>query len=289
MACPEALGWDVTRMSESPVTSFAVGKGGRVAVLNGAHASLFDGTRWIPIEPAFDFDPAHLSIFFGRDNEPRVMGYSGDGASIRPRYFRRLQARWVDGSSELGGLARVQGPLYGVLGHDDPEVVCVAGRSCIVKRTTGWTNVPAHPEPTRIAVSGGRAWALHRERIDEQVGRGWTELAPARHWNDPVALWLEPGGTLWIAEKDPDAVWHLRDGQWVLIPTPVRRPRALWGTSGSDVWLAGESAAHYDGTEWRCVREVRDVEFAAGNGRDVWFAGTSGVWRVRRRQHSAHD
>jgi hypothetical protein len=276
-------------MSESPVTSFAVGKAGRVAALSGAHATLFDGTRWMPIEPAFDFDTAHVSIFFGRDNEPRVMGYSGDGASLRARYFRRVQARWVDGSSELGGLAAARGALYGVLGQDDPEVVCVASRSCIVKRTTGWTNVPAHPEPTRIAVSGGRAWALHREHIDEQVERGWTELAPARHWNDPVSLWLEPGGTPWVVESNPDAIRRLRDGQWALVETPVRRPRALSGTAGTDVWIAGESAARYDGAEWRCVHAVRDVEFALGNGRDVWFAGASGVWRVRQSKTSGHD
>lgn len=275
-----AAHYTVVHISPEPIASFAFGKARHVAVLNGRKTLLLDGTAWHSVLPDFDAG-ARLSLFFGRDNEPRAMGTVDSGGRSRSVYLRREAGRWVDGSSELGPLGNASGALYGVLGHEDPEVVCVAARSCIVKRTTGWTNASAPAESSRIVVSGGRAWALGVKHIQEQVDHDWTDIAPPHEWDEPDAVWADTADALWVVEGKRDALWRRRDASWERFAAPVRRPRSIWGTSGTDIWLAGDGgAAHFNGLSWHCLPEIRNVAFVKGDGSEVWLAGESGTWRV---------
>jgi hypothetical protein len=168
-----------------------------------------------------------------------------------------------------------------VLGHDDPEVVCRPALFCLVKRITGWRRAPAHAAPLRIVLGGGTAFALHPDRIERLEGESWLPLAPARAFEDPVAIFVDAGGAPWVVEGTRDGVTRLRDGRWETLETPVRAPKAIAGTAPDDVWLAGASgAAHFDGRHWLVVPGVAGpLSLVAVSPPNVWLAGEAGVFR----------
>lgn len=258
-------------------------------ILTNGRGRLFDGTRWQSIEPELDASAgAHLEVFFGRDNEPRLMGYTAleSGAGYQKRYLRHRRGAWQPALDEIGPLGGAKGALYGVLGHDDPEVVCLTGLSCIVKRVSGWKTVSAHPAPARVLLGGGSAWALHRDRIErldesDQKQIRWVELTPERAWDEPSGLWDEPGGAPWVLEEKNDVLYQLIDGQWRKTRSEVRGPKALAGPSRDDLWLVGTGgAAHFDGRAWSSVPEVLGpLAFVVVAKNEIWLAGASGVFR----------
>jgi hypothetical protein len=273
------------KVFEQSVSALALGKAGKAALISGGVAQLFDGARWSSLEPPLGPNAAALAIFFGRDNEPRVLGFS-EQTPGEPRqvYLRCKQRRLQPAPDELGRLAARQGALYGVLGFEDPEVVCRAGQSCLVKRASGWANVPAHPQPVRTTLSAGTAFALHAERVEQLGPSGFVELEPRRAFRDPRAVWIEPGGVIWVVDAAGELLVRKVDGEWREQPSPLSSAQALWGSAANDVWLVGTGgAAHFDGQRWSCVREIPGpLEFVSASEHEVWLAGQSGAWRAPR-------
>jgi hypothetical protein len=282
---PEAARAPFARIFDGPVRSLAAGKPPRIAVVSGATASVFDGKRWQTVAPALPTAAnTAYEIFFGRDNEPRLMGYRGDPDSNEPlesHYRRHRGLRWVEAEGELGPLGGPAGGLYGVLGYDDPEVVCKPRIGCLLKRSSGWTRLPAHDRPVPIVVSGGTGWALHGDRIERADGTRWLELEPRRAWNRPRALWADPAGEIWVVEAD--GVFRRAGERWVEMAQPLARPLDVWGSSADDVWLAGhDGAAHFNGTTFRCVPGLPGpLDAIRSAGEHLWLAGESGVWHAR--------
>ncbi len=278
-----------TRLLADPISSLATGKAGHAAVLSGQRASVYDGRTFRTIEP--DLTPAprlNVSIFFGRDNRPRLMGYAENGAGdgFEQRYLRERGGRWQKAADELGQLGTAKG-LYGVLGHEDPEVVCSPKRACIVKRVTGWVSVPAHDAPLAITLSGGTAWALAPDRVLRLGEIGWLELEPPKTFDRPLALFsaapsASPARELWVLERGGESLARRTGGTWSSAPAPVRKAKAMAGRSAKDLWIVGEGGAvHFDGAAFRCAKDVpgplSSISVADGA---VWVSGEAGLFRL---------
>jgi hypothetical protein len=176
----------------------------------------------------------------------------------------------------------VDGALYGVLGHDDPEVVCSPGRFCLVKSLLGWGRAPAHAEPRRVVLAARTAFALGSERIERLERDTWVPLLPERSFENPLSLSVDPTGAPWVVEAKRDVVTRLMNARWETIPSPVRGARAILAKDADDVWLVGRSGlAHFDGTAWRAVPGVPGpLAFVALSGATLWLAGEAGLFRA---------
>jgi hypothetical protein len=282
---PPALPWTFTKIRTDAATSLAVGTPPKAGVLGGRRAAVFDGERWrdlpdVPLPP----NTIAAALWFGRDNEPRVMGYSGPDsqnvAPLRPIYLRYKQGRWAPEPGELGRLGAPVGALYGVLGFQDPEVVCRPTSVCLIKRTSGWTSIPAHSAPVHVLLAGATAWALEEHRVQRLAPSGFVELEPARPWQNPRGLWAD-ADNVWVSEANPPRLYRLRAAAWSAFDVPIREPRALWGDASGGVWLAGDGGvAYFDGAAFRVVTELPGpLALIVPNGKELWLAGAAGVFR----------
>ena len=271
-----------TRIHSEPVLSAAVGTPPRAAVWSGQSVFLFDGAQAREL-PAPTLPPrSSVELFFGRDNQPRLMGFapSETGDDV-PVYLRFRQGTFRAEPSELGPLARPPGALYGVLGFADPEVVCRPRELCLVKRTTGWQRAPAHDAPAHVILRNDAVFALRADRIERLVERSWTPLEPARAFDHPLDAWLAPSGELWVVDSSADGLFRLRSGRWEPVTSPIAEPRAVFGRSERALFVVGTNgAAEFDGHTFRCVSNVSGpLHLAFAVGDSVWLAGESGVYR----------
>ena len=263
---PEVTLLSFRKVVDAPVHSIALGKAGRVAAL-GAEAWLDAGKGFEKL-PAPPGAGAGDQIYFGRDNLPRVMG------SV---YLRWRGGAWQRAASELGRLAP---PLYGVLGHDDPEVVCKPNDACIIKRLTGWKTIPPLPGTPEVVLTKDTAWAFEGKQLWRLENDAFTSFGGAVPFDRAVGLWADSANDVWVAAAR--GLHHFDGKAWSQHASPTSNPRALWGTASDDVWLASEGgAAHWDGQAWSRVTGASEpVEVVIGSGpKDVWLAGKSGVWK----------
>ncbi len=154
-----ALNVAVEQVLDVPVTGIALGDGTRIAVLaDPPRVGDRRGLHPLPLPSGLRAKPGEnerLGIYFGRDNEPRIMGQRQTSAGEAAIYFRHLPNGWRDGREEIGQLGgTTRGALWGVLGGADPELVCRTGAVCIIKRQSGWTTVPRGPQPAHRQPSG---------------------------------------------------------------------------------------------------------------------------------------
>ena len=271
------------RVDPTPVRSFAVGKPPKVAALTAGEVIVYDGEKTLRVPAPETREPELVAdVFFGRDDEPRLMGYSRLASGKSRQYYRRYRGGQLRPEpSELGPLAGADVLLYGVLGHDDPEVVCSPGRFCLVKSVAGWGRAAAHAEPVRMVLAGGTAFALGKERIERLERGAWLPLVPERAFDDAASLSVDSAGVVWVVEAKPERVSRLVNGRWETMASPVHGARAVRATSASDVWLVGGSgAAHFDGKTFRPVPDVSGpLAFIARSASTLWLAGEAGVFR----------
>jgi hypothetical protein len=273
-----------------PVRSLAVGRP-RVAVL-GDDPWWNDGGRFkaIPLPQsmrAHDGEQEFVNVFFGRDDRLRIMGHRTDASNTkRPVYLRHLRTGWVREKAEQARLAGApEAPLFGVLGHDDPEVLCKVGDACLIKRTTGWQTLTETLGWSRVAVARGGAWAYRDDAMFELTDGGFKAIDLPAGTRSLGGVWGVPGQV--IVATDPSAGRILRraNGAWLTEPSPVEAPLGIWGASTDSLWVVGESgAAFHDGRRWFLVEGLpRGLTHVLGSSHgDVWFAGKSGLWRGTR-------
>lgn len=282
-----------TQELAEPAASIGVGKR-RVAVLTtkgDGYASAFmrEGAKWSDLKLpgrmlAGEGERDALRIWFGRDDRPRVMGarYRADGAG--EMVYLRWKGNWRDKAGEIGRLdAAPLAPLFGILGHDDPEVVCKLGDTCIIKRLTGWTMIPPPPEVLRVELAGDYAVGVGETTAWRLGEDAWQPLSSAVPWSTaPGGLWASAGDTVWVTEPANDRI-HRWDGKaWSSAASPQPAPRAIWGARDDDLWLAaGGGAAHWDGARWSRLAEPKGsfVDVRGGFDDAIWLAGEPGVWR----------
>jgi hypothetical protein len=125
------------------------------------------------------------------------------------------------------------------------------------------------------------AYALHRDRIERLERDAWVNIDSGRAFHEPLSLFADPAGSLFVVEKDRDAVLYFANGRWETMPSPLRGPRAVWGKSATDVWLVGTGgAAHFDGKAWRAAPDVPGpLAHVALAPPDLWLAGEAGIFR----------
>jgi len=256
---------------------------------------MFDGKGWkeLPIPKRLAIDPGEhraVGIFFGRDDKPRIMGArweaSSDAAHSRQVYLRYRDRAWQRDPKEIGRLGSgADTGMYGVLGNDDPELVCKLGDACIIKRRTGWKTIPAGPELARTWLCNGSVYVLDRRGMSRLEDAAFAPLA----WQFEgkgleSGFWADSPATWWVAAATQDALYHYRDGAWARQPSPVKHPAALWASSAADVWLVGDDgAAHFESGKWCRVEGIAGpLEHVSGRSGEVWLGGKSGVWKIAR-------
>jgi hypothetical protein len=285
---PAPLELEVTQVLTVPVTSIALGDGSRIAVLADApYIGDARGLRAVPLPPALRAKPGdkdQVQIFFGRDNEPRIMGSRRSASGETAIYWRHAPSGWRDGREEIGQLGgTTQGGLWGVLGAADPELVCRARAQCIIKRTSGWTVAPAGPAPRIVHLQDGVLWGLDASGIAGIDAHGWSIAIPAPTWSDPKTFWATRGEA-WVSEDS--TLFHDRDSAWTKLPSPVGAVTSWWGQRSDSLWVVGAAgAAHFDGRGFRSVtahgRALPALRVVRGRSdAEVWLGGDAGLFRA---------
>ena len=283
---------ELKRVLPHPIESLTVdGQKGTVAAL-GQQPWISDPWRSLPIPKALrpsNLERDQARIFFGRDNQPRIMGSRIGPAGPRQLYLRYRRGRWRWGRRELGAFA--SGPdaaLYGVLGWRDPEVVCKVGLFCLIKSRRGWSKakLPLAPPAVaqRIDLGSDAAYALLKQRLLVLQATRWKSVGGEAPWGgSPAAAWVE-GKSAWVSVPDDDALYRYEGASWKRNESPVRSPRGLWSDDPNSVWVVGrDGAAYFDGKLWRRIEGLQGpLAEVVGHGETVWLGGSSGVFRVRR-------
>ena len=281
---PCAPGPSWTERVKAPVLSIGIGKK-RIAALGRAGAAWIvegDKVTEVPIPERLRGAPGEreeLRIHFGRDDWRRVMGTrwpaSGGGTGV---YLRYKQAAWRAEPGEIARLAQPPpAPYFGVLGHDDPEVVCKAGDLCIVKRTSGWTMVPPGDAPLRVELVSDVAFGIGPGVLVRMGDKGWEQVGGAAPWKEPGGV----GGTkdaVWVTEPAAGAL-HLWDGaRFTRHASPIDGPRGVTSARGS-VWVAGSGGlARFEGGAWRCVTAPGGgLSEVRARGGELWVGGDAGL------------
>jgi hypothetical protein len=271
------------RVLDAPVHSLSFGEKSYVAAM-GADAWLDRGKGFekLPKPPK---PTADVAISFGRDNLPRLMGFERTPAGEAGVYFRFRKNAWERGASEIARLADDPGPMYGVLGWADPEVVCKRGNQCIIKRTSGWKFLPALASLPRVVLCEGQAWAFEQNQLWLLEKEGWRSIAPAPAFGRISSVWGTSPAEVWVADAGRTALHHFAGSSWSEQRSVIEAPRAVWAPSSSEIWLAGEGgAARHDGKQWVLAADApKGALIVAGRGTsEVWVGGSSGVWQGSR-------
>jgi len=274
-----------------PISAIALGDGTRIAVLADVpYVGDARGLKPLPLPAMLRPKAAEVddsSIFFGRDNEPRIMGSRRSEKGERAVYLRHLPSGWRDGREEIGQLGGpAAGGLWGVLGSADPELVCRAGSSCIIKRNSGWTTAPAGPLPRIVTLQDGVLWGLDASGISGIDAHGWKLAIPAPAWSEPRAFWATRGEA-WVSTQTE--LFHYQDGKWAAVPSPVGVASSFWGGRRDSVWMVGSGgAAHFDGQRVRPVAINGPLRVVRGRtDRELWFGGDAGLFRAERAEEPA--
>jgi hypothetical protein len=269
----------------APIRAIALAEPPRVGVL-ADEPRVRDARGWrsLPLPVALRAragETEDLGIYFGRDNRLRLMGTRRSSSETTAVYLRWLDTGWRDGRDEIGRLGATKiGGLYGVLGIDDPEVVCRAGDVCIIKRVSGWVTIGAPQNPRLVTIRESKAWSLDEAGVSALEKDAWgTPTGPKL--TAPRSFWTD-GDTTWIL-SDAGRLTHVTRQGTDEEPAPIQHPVSVFGRSSSEVWLAGEGGvALHDGKVWRLVEGAPTglrVVLARG-GDELWFGGTTGLYRL---------
>lgn len=285
---------DVEQVVKAPVHSLAIDpERGKVAAL-GQQPWLYEGDNWKAIEPPDELRPAkgerdEARIHFGRDNQPRIMGTRHGAQGPRQLYLRYRFGSWREEPRELAAFAgKPHAAIYGVLGWDDPEVLCKVGEFCLIKQRSGWSQVPLPVDPPRTALridlGAGGAYALLDRQLLRLGNKTWAPVGGDGPWKGtPGGAWIrERGG--WVSAPEEDALYEHDGTRWQRHASPVREPRGLWAGRAGELWIAGRDGAGYlDGSNpWRVAQIPGPLTEVIGRGDRIWFAGPVGVWQGRR-------
>ncbi len=103
-------------------------------------------------------------------------------------------------------------------------------------------------------------------------------------WRNPLPqgdfleeVWRDSSGNGWAVGVD--SLVRIEGDRATLVRHPVWKQQhflsAVWGSSPSDVWVAGTAVLHFDGKTWTDF-----PEFSWKGIEDVWGSGPSDVWLV---------
>jgi hypothetical protein len=291
------------RVLEHDVVSVAIGKK-RVAVLaKNGDAWMLERESWQPLGIPDSMRPGsgerdEARIYFGRDDRPRIMGTRFDKQGVESGIYLRWKGDWRNKPGEIGRLENDPPAAYfGLLGWDDPEVVCKIGDICIIKRLTGWTMIPVGKERLIVELAGKKSAVGVGNQGAYRVGKkAWKAIAAGHTWTSaPGGVWGDDKH-LFVSEPAKKKVHHWDGQRWTAAASVLDEPRGLWGTAPDDVWLAGKTGiAHFDGKSWAPIAgpkgAIVDIRgrtpdtLARGTtlkDSEIWAVGPAGVWKGQR-------
>lgn len=282
---PPPLAVTLRREIDSPVMALALDAPPHAAALGQDAAHIHDARGWhttkLPASVVKD-RPARLAIFYGRDDRVRVVGTRVEGRGPASIYLRWKPEGFIPGAREVGRLSSGDGAIVAILGTKDPEIVCRPSALCIIKRRSGWTMIPAPADIDRVTLGDDVGYGLGEKTL-YRLGDRFAAIGKQGTWkraDDLFAL----RDRAYVVETEAARI-HVSGGdEWQLMASPIPRPRALWGTSPSALWLVGDGLAFFDGATWRVAPDAPGP-FTAVLGRsadDVWIGGAGGVFRIER-------
>jgi len=284
-----ALPVTIARELDAPVRRLAIDRPPHVAALTARSVWVHDAKGWREqaLPPALASDATlELDVFYGRDYRVRLVGYRGPPAARVPVYLRWLPGGFKAAADELGQLgARKSGVLVAVLGTADPEIVCLPGDACLVKRLSGWSRAGAPPDLSRLAIADGAGFAVAGKQL-LKLAPDWSSAAPPGSWDRADALFVQ-GTSAWVLESERDRIHRLDGSAWQTESSPLPRPRALLAVTSPEetsLWLAADGGlARRDAGVWRRVSELSTpvVTLAARTSDEVWAGGAEGLFKVR--------
>ncbi|MBI3179620.1 MAG: hypothetical protein HYZ27_08150 [Deltaproteobacteria bacterium] len=194
----------------------------------------------------------------------------------------------------------------------------IGGEGGLLLRKTklGWQGWPQQAPRDVVAITGRHAqdgWLVDAQsQLMHWNGGYWLEQPgpwpvsgpPKNKW-DPQppakqvqALWQSPAGTLWLAGDQgalitgsipaaalPDNATATQAMVFKAMPSSTWLTlRSVWGTSDSDVWVAGDRGylAHWNGAKWQTIITGTTQPLLAvrgtGAGQAVEAVGGQGTW-----------
>lgn len=264
----------------------------------------YDGSRWSQLSSG-DIGAGQLYGGWGSDPS-NVWTVGGDLTNTRGYIFRNVSGRWLKEAYEApNGLSAAWGSAA-----DD---VWAVGRGGLIIRWNGttWSTVPSGVTADLKDVSGsstnnvwavgaagtivrwdGTKWANGGNLVDDLVSlfvygnEVWVVgINRIHHWNGTAWSSSPATSAMRIHGLDNntifavgDVVSYRWDGlQWNAIPIPAKL-KSLTVVSASDIWAAGSSLWHYDGTKWieadPAVRSMNHI-FPVGP-KDIFVVGYGG-------------
>jgi hypothetical protein len=274
------------RELDRPVLHIALDKPPHAAALVEGGAFVHDAKGWREelLPPNLRESKAlALKVFFGRDYRIRVVGGDSASGNVESVYLRWLPGGLRSAFDEIGRLGNTRrGPLVAVLGTADPELVCRPAEACLVKRISGWKQLPAAANLAQVAITNEQGFAIVGQQL-LRADQEWRPVGTLGPWREAGPLFVI-GERAFVLEPGRKLVHALdRAGTWASLDSPVGAPRALWGAAEDALWLAGEHGiARHDGKVWQSVVDgPSDVRAVLGrSGDDVWFGAGSGLYRL---------
>jgi hypothetical protein len=240
---------------------------------------------------------------------------SGTTVDVRSVWAAAPSDAWAVAAESFGTLLRWNGTAWTPADPPPAELrlarvwgasrdaVLVSGRHYSLWNGTSWSDVT----PPTSALGGALLWGLAADDV-------WSQIDGAvSHWNGTVwtptpaasglqlfarGVWGSAANDVWLvgeyAASTPfSAIQHWDGTAWTAVlgfPGAIGTVRSedgvifgVWGTSASDVWAAGASAAgpiwHFDGSSWSHVATPP----LSGVLNAVWGACPNDVWAVGER------
>jgi len=293
---PAATTHELTQLLDARVLFLARGEKGRLAVLTDEGGVVvpqrYEHGAWerlpIPEEHRATTEAARLGMYFGRDDRPRLMGYRLVGGEPRMVYLRYRDGRWHDQRREVGSLAGDDAALFGELGEADPEIVCRAENSCILKSRRGWqVHRSALPLESVTRAFSGRGYAALATGLFRGENLGFERLGGETPWKAvPSGFWIGPDGDAAVVDRGSERLFTRGPGAtaWLTQPSPIHGPRDVAGgraerfvVGDGGVAVLGQDGARRLGAPSLALSRVIVIDD------HVVTAGPSGVFRIRRR------
>lgn len=273
------------RVSDKPCRALALDQPPYWAALGDDVATVGDkrGTHEEKLPEALRGPGQSLGIFFGRDYRIRIAGTASTPQGDEVRYYRSLPGGLKVALDELGPLGKSGTPaLFALLGTADPEIVCRAGISCLIKSLAGWKKASAPSGLERVGLSLGTGWAVAGSTFYTLGKKDWQALPSAGPWKRADDAFVR-GEHACVVERATSRLHHYDGTTWRSSASPVSGPRSVWGAEDA-LWIAGDGgAATFAGDQLRQVGPAMKLAQVLGrSSKDVWLCGDSGVYRAQQ-------
>lgn len=277
------------------------GRAGEAWAAGGLRNPLrWDGARWDPIlPPGWSANRANVALWAAGPGD-LWLANGNQGTNAYEIWHLRDGALQQDQPADFAGDTLARG-LYG-FGPGDVWAAGTKQNTEAIWRNqgAGWQSVPidAAAVGTFEALWGSSqsdVWFVNRRfgLVHWDGSRARREVDGSRLANQPAALYGTRADDVWLAtaaSADTGRVLRFDGKEWT--PERTLRPtsplRAVWGSSPSDVWVAGQDGGlqHFDGTSFQ--HSLRDKESNArsdlkaiwgSDEKNIFAAGTDGLVR----------